>query len=552
MKLPYRLVASTAATAFFLGHAHAQTPPDAGALQQQIERDIRPALPPQAKPLKPAEPPPLKLPAGATVTVKAFRFAGNTLLDAAQLAPVVESWLARPLGFAQLQEAAAAVAEAYRAAGWIVRAYLPKQDITDGIVTIQIVEAVYGGAMIEGADPLHLKVSTVLSHAEAQQKTGEPLNAEALDRGLLLADDLPGVTVAGTLQAGQKAGETGLALKLADEPLLVGELGIDNTGSHSTGEQQATLMANFNSPLGLGDLLAANIMHSQGNDYYRLAYTVPAGSDGWRLGANASRLDYRLVAPEFEALRGAGESGGYGLTASYPLIRSRQRNLYLFVAHDRKQFHNEASDAVQSDYAVESWNLAFSGNGFDNLGGGGANAFSLALTAGRIDLGQRDAGENAELVGAFEKLRYSLSRQQAVTPQISLFAALSGQHAREALDSSERFFLGGPNGVRAYPANEGGGDRGQLVNFELRWRLLQNILVTGFYDWGRIAGSGVPSGYTLEGYGLGLAWTAPFGLNLKSVLARRVGENPNPTAAGKDQDGSLDRNRLWLTATLPF
>ena len=31
-----------------------------------------------------------------------------------------------------------------------------------------------------------------------------------------------------------------------------------------------------------------------------------------------------------------------------------------------------------------------------------------------------------------------------------------------------------------------------------------------------------------------------------------MGGNPNPTAAGNDQDGSLTDNRFWLTANLAF
>ncbi len=49
-----------------------------------------------------------------------------------------------------------------------------------------------------------------------------------------------------------------------------------------------------------------------------------------------------------------------------------------------------------------------------------------------------------------------------------------------------------------------------------------------------------------------MAWLAGFGLNLKATWARRIGDNPNPTLAGNDQDGSLTKNRFWLQAKLPF
>jgi hypothetical protein len=34
------------------------------------------------------------------------------------------------------------------------------------------------------------------------------------------------------------------------------------------------------------------------------------------------------------------------------------------------------------------------------------------------------------------------------------------------------------------------------------------------------------------------------------MVANRLGQNPNPTSAGQDQDGSLIMNRFWLNASL--
>ena len=209
------------------GLAHAQTPPDAGALQQQIERERATQLPKRIAPQKSAEPAAMKPTGGVAVTVKEFRFAGNTLLSSDKLAPAVAPYLNRPLDFAQLHAAAAAAANAYREAGWVVRAYLPAQDIKDGIVTIQIVEAVFGGVLIDGTPSTKVATSQVLSIFDAQQKRGESLNTDALDRALLLADDLPGVTVAGSLKEGQRPGETDLVLKLVDEPFVIGETALD-------------------------------------------------------------------------------------------------------------------------------------------------------------------------------------------------------------------------------------------------------------------------------------------------------------------------------------
>lgn len=538
-------------SALSAAHAVAQTPPDAGALQQQIERERAIQMPKKIAPEKPIEPAAMKPAAGVVITVKQFRFAGNTLLTAEQLAPAVAEYLNRPLDFNQLQAAAAAVANAFREAGWVVRAYLPAQDIQDGVVTIQVVEAVFGATRIEG-EAKRMATDRILRGVDAQQAKGRPLNADVLDRALLLADDLPGVAVSGALRAGKGEGETDLVLKLADEALLMGDASLDNTGSRSTGRERFSANLNLNSPFSMGDLVTGNLIHSKGSDYFRLGYSLPVGVSGLRVGVNASYLDYELVGSDFAALNAEGNSTSIGIEANYPLIRSRLKNLYLTLNVDRKSYENEALGATSSDYDIDNFSIGLNGNLFDNLGGGGANSASLMLVNGNIDLGALEIRENAALDGGFTKLRYSLSRQQVITDQFSLLASLAGQESGDDLDSSEKFYLGGAYGVRAYPTSEAGGASGNLINLELRWRLPQGVTLSGFYDHGRVRNDDGSPSYSLKGAGLAAAWQTDFGLNLKATWARRIGDNPNPAANGDDQDGSLNKNRIWLSASQSF
>ena len=129
------------------GAVLAQTQPDAGSLLQQIERERELMLPKRVEPRKEPLPQDLKEIPGLTVTAKAFRFNGNTLFSSEELAPLLVEFLNRPIGFSDLMRAADTIAEHYRKAGWVVRVYLPKQDITQGVITIQIVEAVFVGAV---------------------------------------------------------------------------------------------------------------------------------------------------------------------------------------------------------------------------------------------------------------------------------------------------------------------------------------------------------------------------------------------------------------------
>ena len=544
--------------------AFAQTVPDAGSLLQQIEKGR--LAPPASKPgpLLAPPPQPMKELSGMSVTVSRFQFAGNTLLTQAQLAPAVASFVNRPLSFNDLQNAAAAVAETYRKAGWIVRVYLPLQEIKDGVVTLQVVEAVFGQVRMEGTAPTRVPFDRLVPIVGAAQPHGAALKAQAMDRALLLLDDMPGISTAGSLAPGEQANEVDLVLKIEDEKLVNGQVGVDNASARSTGSARLTADLYINSPLRLGDQAVVNLMHTEGSDYARLAYTVPLGAAGWRVGANASHLRYRLVDDALAALDASGTSTTSGVEATYPLIRARLKNLYLALNYDNKRFDNRAAATTITDYKIDTFTVGLNGNVLDQYAGGGSTSASLALVHGKVDLdGSPNARADALTTrtgGSFTKLRYAASRQQVLTEALALYAAFSGQTAGKNLDSAEKFYLGGAYGVRAYPSNEGGGSEGQLFNLELRARLPNNVNVTGFYDWGHVkvnhdnAFPGAPAlgSYSLKGAGLSVGWLASFGLNLKATWARRIGDNPNPTLAGTDQDGSFRKNRFWLQASMPF
>jgi hemolysin activation/secretion protein len=551
-----------AALVALMTSAGAQTPPTAGSLQQQIERDQQGVQSrPQAQPSGKATPD--APPVGQTVTVRAFKFTGNTLLSSEELSAALGGLLGRPLDFARLQSSAVTTSDYYRSKGWVVQAYLPEQDIGKGEVTIAIVEAVFGQARISGQASKRLDSQTVLDIFARQQQSGQFLSMNALERALLLADDLPGVSVSGTLAAGQQNGQTDLLLQLADEPWLRGSLSADNTGAVSTGTLRSQAAISLSSPSGRGDAANLSLMSAQGTRYGRVGYSLPLGSDGWRIGLNASRLDYELISEAYKSLNASGNSSTTGLELSYPLLRSRTLNVSATLSADKKNYFNVSGGTTSSAYRNVPVSLGLNASSFDALGGGGANALTVVLTEGKLDLNgsptEASDASSTRTAGAYTKLRYALSRQQQLSTSVSLYGALSGQWAGKNLDSSEKFYLGGSSGVRAYPSSEGGGSLGQMLNVELRWQLPQGMNLVGFYDHGRVtqnvnndfADAPVVNRFALKGAGLAMGWRHGSGLSLQATYARRIGRNPNAiTTGGADQDGTLRRDRFWLTASV--
>jgi hemolysin activation/secretion protein len=478
------------------------------------------------------------------------------LLAEQQLAPALAEFLNRDLSFEGLQRAADAVAAAYREAGWLVRAYLPEQDISAGVVTVQVVEARFAGVRIEGDAPKRVAVGDIEGFIRRAQPRGAPLRADALDRGLLLLDDLPGVSVAGTLAPGQRDGETALVLQTTDEPLIYGSVGVDNTGARATGSHRLTASLNVNSPGQRGESLGLMVLHTEGSDYGRLALTVPDGYDGLRLGASISGMYYRVIEGAGVAAKIRGQSNSLGLDINYPLQRSRVQNLYWTAGLDKKGFLNRDLTDVRSDYETYSLRSELSGNRFDELGGGGANSASLQWTAGQLaDMQAHSLLDSIDR--SYHKWNFTFTRQQTVSRNHTVALVIQGQQAGQLLDSSERFYIGGAQSVRAYPASELGGDRGRMASVEWRWRANEQWVGGPFIDHGRVVSFPTIAGeqrtdLELQGFGANLTWYGPKGLVAKLTWSRRDGKNPRPTATGTDSDGTLKLDRFWLATSVQF
>ena len=552
------------------GTAWAQTTPDAGTLQKQIEQGLKAAPAPAPQPA--AKAPRALTPAAAgaaTIAVSRFAFEGNTLLSAAQLAEMVAPYQGAQYDMNQLRQIADIVADAYREAGWLVRVSLPKQEVKDGIVTLQITEARFGKVVLQGSqtrvDPAVLQAMVAVAQAP-----GEVVQTQRIDRALLLLDDIPGLNVAGNFTEGEQPGQTNLLLGVADRASAAGDVSLDNNGSRSTGAERVMANLRVNSPLGLGDLLQLTALKTQGSDFERLGWSMPVGYDGMRAGLHTSRLAYKLVG-DFASLNSNGAAYATGLDLSYPWLRSPSSNVNLSASFDDKRFDNNANGASASHYGIQVWNLGVNASQMDVWQGGGSSSFSAVFSQGKVNLNgsanQADDASGPATAGSFSKLRVGLSRLQSLTPDLSAFVALSVQRANKNLDSSERLYLGGASGVRAYPTSEGGGSEGETFTVELRQKLATDLTLTGFYDLGHVkvyknnayadgsgslnSGSG-PSDFSLKGYGLSLTWNAAAGTELRATVARRIGSNPIANANGTDTDGTLKQTRLWLNATFSF
>lgn len=74
------------------------------------------------------------------IEVKRIHFAGNALLSSDQLHGFTAPFENRTLGATELKQLTHAVSEGYRQSGWGVNVYVPRQRLSEGELTLQIIE----------------------------------------------------------------------------------------------------------------------------------------------------------------------------------------------------------------------------------------------------------------------------------------------------------------------------------------------------------------------------------------------------------------------------
>jgi len=565
MRYFVRLLALLMPLAWLIATPVAQAQTSAGQLLQQ-NRELEPT--PPMLPEVSREPAPMQLkplapkPGQVSFTIKQFNFVGNRKISNDELQAIVADFLNKPITFADLTRITDSIAEYYRDKGWLARAIIPQQDITEGVITIRIVEAKLGGIKIDNQSK-RVSDERVERWVYGRIPQASELSLDQLDHAILTLNDLPDVTVTSSLQEGAQPGDTILLLTVNDKPLFNGQVMVDNYGDSNSGKVRGSAMVSANGPLGLGDQLTAYGMYSEGNSYGSLAYSLPVGTSGLRVGLNGSTMAYRVLNQSFQSLYANGTASTGGVSASYPLLRTRPANISAITNWNFNQFKNWTINGLNQDqtYDTSVAQFGLSGNLLDGLGGGGLNVASLIGSAGDIRRNSEGQYDNSyNVAGNFIKLRYAVNRNQAITESLSLYLGVSGQLASKNMDSSEQLYLGGPMNVRAYGSGQGPASQGNLTTVELRQSLPYQTQFTAFYDMANVqtwkfnntAANSVNNNYILQGFGASLGWVGPYGFNLKATWAQRTGQLTDSVAQYLNQNGGTSPNRFWITASLPF
>ncbi|WP_338923995.1 ShlB/FhaC/HecB family hemolysin secretion/activation protein (plasmid) [Pseudomonas silesiensis] len=428
-------------------------------------------------------------PGGAAILINQFIIEGNSVIPVAALNQIAAPSQGKELTLAEIQGVAEGISDYYHQRGYfLAKAYLPRQEIADGKIKIQVLEGQYDQVTIKNTSRT---ADAIIQRFVTDLHPDDVVERETLERQMLLISDLPAVEVKSTLKPGTRVGTTSLDVEAKNSGLISGYVDADNYGNEYTGTNRVGVTVNVNSPLGIGDQLTTRMMTSEDKQQYgRIAYQAPVGGSGLQLGTSFSEMDYK-IGKELTDFDAHGNSRITSLFALYPVLRTRQTNINAIAQFDNTVLKDDVDlfDS-KSKKTINSWTLGLSGSTFDDFLGGGMNNFAVNYHAGVLNIQSAAVkdidDQSARSDGHFTKIDGMLSRTQRVTDKLNLTTKLSAQVADNNLDSAEKFDIGGSQGVRAFKQGDSSGDTGWLANVDLRYSLTDMVVLNTFYDVGQV------------------------------------------------------------------
>ncbi len=441
-------------------------------------------------------------------TFQGLRIEGVTVLDADELIALWPHSAGDVISVEEIFAYANAVTGAYARAGYALSfALVPQQQIADGIVTVRVVEGFIAAIEFAGGESVAEQGEAGAALRDRVQAIAanilhsHPLRTADLERYVLLINDLPGVEAAVTLApAPQATGGSTLRIAINAHRRIEGQVEYNNYLSDLLDRHVAGGWVQANGALTGAERIRLGGWRSVTSDAYWSAsgdVSAMIGADGWRVGLSGLHSQSDPDSDLLSSLEYLGTTTFASVYASYPLVRSRAKNVTVGAS---LSMSNSRSDILSTSLTLDRLRTfeAFASYDFVDENAA-ANTVRFALAQG-LDVFDATGNSRAsgELTTTTMTLDASTDRPLATTSWGTLAARLSarGQAALgpNALFSAAECSYGGRRFGRGFEPSLMSGDHCIMGAAELRLSKslgLADADLYGFIDAGLVRQKGV-------------------------------------------------------------
>jgi hemolysin activation/secretion protein len=470
-----------------------------------IERAQPEAQPRAVPPLLPTPAPGApEVPAGPPVTIQAVDVQGATAYKPGELEPYYSGIIGKSVPLGQVSTVLQQIQGRYRNDGYVLTVVRGTVEPVDGRATlrIRVVEGFISDVKIDGdIGPAGILVYNFLNKLTSIR----PVNIADIERALLLAQDVPGVSVRAVLRPGTgEVGAVELVGQVGRKP-FGGYVQYDNRGAPFAGPHELLVGAQANSFTSAGERTEIILYDTPFNKQQMFGQIDVEGF----VGARGLKLRAYAGYGPSEPGRPLSELGFRsrltlaGVSAAYPIIRTRPLSLSVSLAFDvsRAEISEDpfgTGDRLRS--SLDELRIVRLGETLDfqdqTFGTGlvSANTVALTVSEGLSALGASTTGDRPGTRIGFFKATGELTRVQNLFGfnggLVALKLSGGGQYSGDILPSNEKYFLGGTKFGRGYFSGEITGDRALGATAELQlntstsWPVTLGLQPYLFYDKG--------------------------------------------------------------------
>lgn len=409
------------------------------------------------------------------VTIRKLQIDGGSRYPLKDVAQVFEPLIGHETNLEQLIEATRKITQRYQQDGYLLSyAFLPEQRFENGLVRVVLVEGYIKDYQVLGdIGPASAYVDKLAEKLKAER----PLTRKTFERYTTLMGRIPGVTLQAQVPPpGTTDGGAHMSIQASRKPFTTSMSMTDD----SRGGLQALLSATSNSQTAMGDQLSVSGLFPPGDDkehYYRVDYSQFVNAEGTQLSVYGAR--YRSDPRTNVQLDGGlslkphRENDRFSIGLSHPLIASPTESLTLgtrlYGVNDTTRYQL-VGFPQRFDVQTDMRALAFEGD-WRKADARQLRILSAGLYQGIDGLGAKTRSDFDGIKSDLDFLRLRLSGVQSDkffdNWQGVLSAAL--YWSNDTLPDSERAVFGGQNFGRGYPDDQGSGDKGWGVAYEVNY-----------------------------------------------------------------------------------
>ncbi len=296
-----------------------------------------PPSPPPQWVLPPAPEPPAETTdprSGARIFVREIRLEGNVAISSHELAPVLAPYTNRELSIGELETLRLAVTYYYVNKGYINSgAIIPSQTVSDGVLTVRVIEGVIGRIEVEGNTGLregYIRDRLALD-------AGPPVDFNALQQRLqLLQQDEHIRRVNAELRPGVRLGESVLHVRVDERTPYGVSVAFNNYQSPTVGAERGLVTLSHHNLTGNGDLLTVTYGRSEGVDpQIDAEYALPVTARETIVDLHYRKNNFAAIEAQFAPLDITSESDIYSLSVRQPLYRTLDQELAVVITGER-------------------------------------------------------------------------------------------------------------------------------------------------------------------------------------------------------------------------